>query len=243
LSRGGQVDKIAHLPELLCGRVIQALKSSALLNESVGAGYLDRNWPPALKDSGAWPLSSLRQSFLNGSLTRLLDPDVVLKAKIVEFVNKGDFGLASGSRPDGTYERDWFEELLSPDEVNFEANVFLLTKSKAKALKNKTKTEAVIETEPKPGEKEPTITAPVDEPKTGLTSQTVMLSLRGSIPPEMWNRLGTRLIPKLRSGTELKAEVSFSVSLDGKAVASFESELRQILEDLGLSDKIRVERS
>ena len=65
--------------ETLCGRVIQALKSSALLNESVGAGYLDRNWPPALKDSGAWPLSSLRQSFLNGSLTRLLDPDAVLK--------------------------------------------------------------------------------------------------------------------------------------------------------------------
>ncbi len=48
--------------ETLCGRVIQALKSSALLNESVGAGYLDRNWPPALKESGAWPLSSLRQS-------------------------------------------------------------------------------------------------------------------------------------------------------------------------------------
>ncbi len=42
--------------ETLCGRVIQALKSSALLNESVGAGYLDRNWPPALKESGAWPL-------------------------------------------------------------------------------------------------------------------------------------------------------------------------------------------
>ncbi|MFQ5849842.1 MAG: DUF499 domain-containing protein, partial [Candidatus Binatia bacterium] len=59
--------------ETLCGRVITALKSNALLNESVGAGYLDRNWPPALKESGAWPLSSLRQSFLNGSLTRLVD--------------------------------------------------------------------------------------------------------------------------------------------------------------------------
>ena len=67
--------------ETLCGRVIQALKSRALLNESVGAGYLDRNWPPALKESGAWPLSSLRQSFLNGSLTRLLDPDAVLKGE------------------------------------------------------------------------------------------------------------------------------------------------------------------
>ena len=50
--------------ETLCGRVIAALKSQALLNESVGAGYLDLHWPPALKESGAWPLLSLRQSFL-----------------------------------------------------------------------------------------------------------------------------------------------------------------------------------
>jgi hypothetical protein len=229
--------------ETLCGRVIQALKSSALLNESVGAGYLDRHWPPALKESGAWPLSSLRQSFLNGSLTRLLDPDAVLKAKIVEFVGKGDFGLASGSRSDGSYDRVWFEELLSPDEVSFEANVFLLAKAKAKALKTRSTIEPIIETEPKPGEKEPTITEPVDEPKPGPTSQTVTLNLRGTIPPEMWNRLGTKLIPKLRSGTELKAEVSFSVSLDTKTVASFESELRQILEDLGIQNRIIIEKS
>jgi hypothetical protein len=51
--------------ETLCGRVIAALKSEALLNESVGVGYIERNWPPALKDSGAWPLASLRQSFLS----------------------------------------------------------------------------------------------------------------------------------------------------------------------------------
>src|SRR5262249_26454598 len=79
-------------PETLCGRVIAAMKSQALLNESIGAGYIERNWPPALKEGGAWPLSSLRQSFLNGALTRLLDPDTVLRHKIVEFVQNGDFG-------------------------------------------------------------------------------------------------------------------------------------------------------
>ena len=80
--------------ETLCGRVLGALKSEALLNESIGAGYIDRGWPQALKDSGEWPLASLRQSFLNGSLTRLVDPDAILKARIVDFVGKGDFGLA-----------------------------------------------------------------------------------------------------------------------------------------------------
>jgi len=39
--------------EPLCGRVIAALKSNALLNDSVGAGYIDRTWPPALKNSAA----------------------------------------------------------------------------------------------------------------------------------------------------------------------------------------------
>lgn len=85
--------------ETLCGRVVAALKSNALLNESVGAGYIDRNWPPALKESGAWPLSSLRQSFLNGSLTRLLDPDAVLKGKIVEFVTNGELGPHREGKP------------------------------------------------------------------------------------------------------------------------------------------------
>ncbi len=67
--------------ETLCGRIISALKAEALLNETVGVGYIDRNWPPAFKSSGAWPLASLRQSFLNGALTRLLDPDNVLRAR------------------------------------------------------------------------------------------------------------------------------------------------------------------
>src|SRR5208337_4189961 len=114
--------------ETLCGRVIAALKAEALLNESVGAGYIDRNWPPALKQSGAWPLSSLRQSFLNGALTRLIDPDGVLRSKIVEFVDKGDFSLASGQKPDGTYERVWYSEPVAYEEVAFEAGVFLLRK-------------------------------------------------------------------------------------------------------------------
>ena len=67
--------------ETLCGRIIAALKAEALLNETVGVGYIDRNWPPAFKTTGAWPLASLRQSFLNGALTRLLDPDNVLPRK------------------------------------------------------------------------------------------------------------------------------------------------------------------
>jgi len=228
--------------ETLCGRMITALKSQALLNESVGAGYIDRNWPPALKDSGTWPLASLRQSFLNGSLTRLLDPDMTLRNKIVEFVNKGDFGLASGQKTDGTYERVWFEEPISLDEVTFEAGVFLLTKAKAKALKG-------VMQGPEAGMKP--VTQPVPEevikPEKGVEpspgTQTRTLRLVGTVPPEIWNRLGTKIIPKLKSGSDLKIGVDFSVTVNAESVRSIESDLRQILEDLGLNTKIRIEKS
>ena len=43
----------ASANETLCGRIIGALKAEALLNESVGAGYIDRHWPPAFKETGA----------------------------------------------------------------------------------------------------------------------------------------------------------------------------------------------
>jgi len=232
--------------ETLCGRVITALKSQALLNESVGAGYIDRNWPPALKESGAWPLASLRQSFLNGSLTRLVDPDTTLRAKIVEFVGHGDFGLASAQKPGGTYDRIWLEELVSPDEVAFEANVFLLTKAKAETLKSRgIQFTSPSSPEPQLGtqlEAAPeTITQPPLTPVVGVQTKTLRLS--GAIPPELWNRLGTKILPKLRTAEDLQVGVNFTVTVDGDSASRLESEVRQILDDLGLSDKVRIDYS
>jgi len=220
--------------ETLCGRIITALKSEALLNESVGAGHIDRNWPPALKKSGAWPLSSLRQSFLDGSLTRLLDPDAVLRTKIVEFVSRGDFGLASGQKPDGTYERIWYKEAVYPEEMAFEAGVFLLKKEKAKLLKTESKPEPGLQPEPEP-EPEP---QPEPEPEKGAETKTIQL--RGAIPPELWNRFGTKIIPKLRSGKDLNIEVQFSTTVNMTLSRNIESELRQLIQDLGLEDKIKI---
>jgi hypothetical protein len=40
-----------------------------------------------------------------GSLMCLVDPDAILRGRIVEFLGRGDFGLASGPKADGGYER------------------------------------------------------------------------------------------------------------------------------------------
>jgi hypothetical protein len=234
-------------PETLCGRVIAALKAEALLNESVGAGYIDRNWPPAFKATGAWPLASLRQSFLNGALTRLLDPDTVLRGKIVEFVERGDFGLASGPRSDGTYERVWFNELVPSDEVAFEPGVLLVKKDKAELLKKPPAPPTPEDETPEPAAPEPgTESSPGLQPGPGPgptppTPSATVVRVSGSIPPELWNRLGTRVLPKLRSGEELKIGVSFEVSVDTPAAGALRAELQQVLSDLELEDSITVD--
>jgi len=225
----------------LCGRVIDALRSRALLNESVGAGYIDRNWPPALKTSGVWPLASLRQSFLNGSLTRLVDPDLTLRGKIAEFVEQGDFGLASGKGSDSHYERVWFKEFLPADEVAFDADVFLLRREVAEALTSGTPPEAEPNPTPQPSPEPTTEPSPLAgfEPATG--EQTRSLRLVGMIPPELWNRLGTKILPKLRSGSDLKVGVDFSVTVGAAAGDTLVSDIRQILEELGLAETVRIE--
>jgi len=241
----------ASSSESLCGRVLAALKSEGLLNESVGAGYIERNWPPALKPAGAWPLTSLRQSFLNGALTRLLDPDATLRKKVVEFVEKGEFGLASGHTQGGGYERDWFQEPIGPDEISFEADVFLLTKSKAQALKAKT----AVTTEPAgtndpipspgplPSSPELRISPPAGgepAPEPSPTAQKRTLRLVGQVPSEVWNRLGTKLLTKLKTGEDLRIGVEFSVVVQADQAVAFESELRQVIEDLALSAKVQI---
>jgi len=41
----------------------------------------------------------------------------------------------------------------------------------------------------------------------GLTQFRIV----GSVPPEVWNRLGTKVLAKLRAGSNLEVGVSFSV--------------------------------
>ena len=59
-----------------------------------------------------------------------------------------------------------------------------------------------------------------------------MLRLVGTVPPEVWNRLGTKILPKLRSGSELKIGLEFSVTVPADAVNGLTADLRQILQEL-----------
>ena len=228
--------------ESLTGRVIASLKQNGLLNDSVGAGYIERNWPPALRDSGAWPLSSLRQSFMNGALTRLLDPDQVLRQKILEFVEAGEFGLASGNPDQGQGARAWYKESAPADDVTFDSNTYLLTKQRAEQIKAPPEPTPNPRPEPEP---QPSLDpGPEPAPHGGQqplpTPQKATLRLAGKVPMESWNMVGVKLLTKLRSEEGLSIRVDLSVSVASDRLKGLEDEVRQALADLKLEGQVNM---
>jgi hypothetical protein len=136
---------------------------------------------------------------------------------------------------------------MAPEEVAFEAGVFLVTKGRAKTLTGEVPTELIPE--PVSGsssQSEPTRSqepVPVPAPEPIPASQTVTLRLVGTIPPEVWNRPGTKVIPKLKSGADLTVGVEFSVSLNADFAYGTAAELRQILNELGLESRLKIEHT
>lgn len=135
----------------------------------------------------------------------------------------------------------WFEELVPADEIAFDADVYLVLKAKAKALKIKPEPPQTSG-QPLIVEPEPVTTEPSTPSPTATATKRTM-HITGTIPPEVWNRLGIKLLPKLRAGADLRLGLDFTVDLDIDQVAIFQSELRQALQDLNLAQMVRVEIS
>ena len=159
--------------------------------------------------------------------------------------------MASGDEGSGQYKRLWYKQPVGTDEVAFESGVFLLTKARAEQLQvtpgGQTETQAEsTETSTAGSEPEPGTSGHPTSPTLPLATregQKAILRLRGTVPPEAWNRLGTRILPKLRSGDDLSVGVEFSVSVDAGLSQGFQLELEQALADLGLQQQVSVEAS
>ena len=205
-------------------------------------------------------MSSLRKNFLDGSLPRLPDPDEILRRVLPEYVLDGEFGLAFGVGADGGYGRVCFEERVSPEDIDFAGDVFLLTKKRAQALKaglldSEKSAESVLPKStgaPKnsgSGDAENVGVGLVADSGTegdvkGGESGVVIFRVSGEIPSEVWNRVGTKLVSKFRDSRvkSLRVGVDFQVEVEGSVARDMREEWSRALADLKLSDKVRIQR-
>ena len=66
------------------------------------------------------------------------------------------------------------------------------------------------------------------------------MRVSGEVPPEQWNRIGTKLIPKLRSAGNLRVEINATGTVESPNAAAFVEEVEQIIQDLGLQGKLHI---
>lgn len=62
----------------------------------------------------------------------------------------------------------------------------------------------------------------------------------GNVPPELWNRLGTRLLPKLRTGDGFRIRVEMEVEVATDVESALRADIKQAIMDLGLDSTIEV---
>ena len=223
------------------------MKAEALLNESVGAGYIDRNWPPAFKDSGAWPLASLRQSFLNGALTRLLDPDARPEdqARRVRRPRRLRSGVRAETRRQLRTALVFRTRSCRRGRLRVRRRPAQEGQGRGTEERSRLHAAYRLATDnvPTPAGRHGAAQAGRHGAGTAhgvrpADRQDKTIKLSGNVPAELWNRLGTRVLPKLRTGKDLKIGIEFSVTVEAANANDLQAELKQILTDLGLQDAL-----
>jgi hypothetical protein len=224
----------------ITGAILARLRHAGELNLEVGPSYVERNWPLALKETGAWPLASLLAAFFQGRtlegtitdrpLTRLEKAEPSLKQMIVKAIRQGSFGLGVG-KSEARFDRVWFKEEVDPVEVMFDHETYLLLPARAEAEK----AGEVISGVPPTGKPEevppkPPTTTPT-APGAPPEKQPLLVEWRGTMPKEKWNLFSHRVLARLGTAENLQIEVTIKAKVPDPTV---KQQLNMALQDLDL---------
>jgi hypothetical protein len=68
----------------------------------------------------------------------------------------------------------------------------------------------------------------------------IKLCIVGEIPHEVWNRFGQKVLTKLRASSELRIKIECDANMSTEITVAMRSDLDQIINDLGLSNSIKI---
>ena len=220
--------------------ILARLRHDSLLSREIGTSYIERNWPPALKESGAWPLVSLKAAFFQGQFTRLEKADDALRTTISRAVSQGLLGLASGKDP-SSFDRVWFKEQVELADITFDYDTYLLTPARAKALKQAPSQPATSPAAtPAPAQPSSAVTPPFTltgtPASTPAASKETLVAWQGILKREQWNLFSLKVLTRLAQAEDLQIDVKVSAKL--KEAQTLE-QLNSALKELGIADQFR----
>lgn len=227
---------------------LNRLQQDGDVEKGVAAGFLLRNWPPALPE---WSTKNVRDAFFaSPQFPRLLFPDAI-KETIARGVSNGQIAYAT-KRGDGHYEPFNFETPLNSLEVEISEDVCILTRDAAMAYREAVKAAAAgVLPMPTPtgtgatpaggsttGQTPVPVPVPGDDdaPITGQTDFLRKLTWSGEIPPKLWINFYTKVLSKHATDSSLKLKVTFESSPTSGISKEKIEETRTALKELGLGN-------
>jgi hypothetical protein len=69
--------------------------------------------------------------------------------------------------------------------------------------------------------------------------QTTMI-IAGDVPPEIWNRIGTKILPKVKHAPGLKVSLEITIELKRGEAMALKRELEQALGEMNLGGRVSV---
>ncbi|MBU6399160.1 MAG: DUF499 domain-containing protein [Verrucomicrobia bacterium] len=218
--------------------ILARLRHDSLLGREIGASYIERNWPPAFKESGAWPLAGLKAAFFQGQFTRLERAEDALRETISRAVSQGTLGLACGKDPQ-QLDRVWFKEAVERPDITFDYETYLLTARKSKALKEAAAEPAGAKAL-KPALPSPPVGAPpaqpTGQPPTEPPSRVVCW--QGQLKREQWNLFSLKVLTRLAQAKDVEIDVKVRAKLKE---AQTVDQLNAALKELGIDQIFRRE--
>jgi hypothetical protein len=222
--------------------ILARLRHDSLLSREIGASYVERNWPPAFKDSGAWPLAGLKAAFFQGQFTRLEKADEALRTTLARAVTQGVLGLASG-KDAANFDRVWFKESVDGPDISFDYDTYVLLPRTAAALKEARAKGATGIGNGKPAPGPVTITvSPEPKPEKGEEEGTEkqILKWEGELRRDQWNLFSLKVLTRIPQSSEMTIDVQITAEPEDTAI---KDQLNQALKDLGISGEFRNEPS
>lgn len=236
----------------LVDNVINRLQQDGDVEKGVAAGFLLRNWPPALPE---WSTRNVRDAFFaSPQFPRLLFPDAI-KDTIARGVSNGQIAYA-GKHGDGHFEPFVFEQALNADDVEISEDVFILTRDAAVNYRDAVKAAASGEkpvalaipsagSSPAGGATPTSISpapsgAPAPAPSDdevavgGQTDFFKRMTWTGEVPPKLWMNFYTKVLSKHATDSGLKLKVTIETSPTSGISKEKIEETRTALKELGL---------
>jgi hypothetical protein len=213
--------------------------------KGVSPNFLVRNWPPAFKE---WATKSVRDAFYSSPTYPRVPNAEFIKQTIARGVESGMLAYV-GKTAAGKYLPFAFNESVSPYDIEFSDDMFVITAETALAYREQEKREASAvstgeassgtgsgatpATPSVPDEVPPTQPAP-----TTVSTKIAGIKWSGDVPPQKWMNFYTKVLSRFAGTSGLKITIQIDVSPpDGLSKQTLD-ETKGALRELGLKDEL-----